>query len=453
MSVQLYNDTASIKLVRGSDVYNIDRGCDLRIYGSQLHITTAGGKEIHVVEYSEVTTPVTANIEALRVAVEAWKEDTVSVTVDTSGLAKAGEVVEVNSTSTALNDGQTFTGTYVDVVAYPSVVVAARSDQNCIVYVDFSPDGINTDSTLSYQMNANVNEVHRITVTRKYFRVRVTNNSGSNQTFLRVQSLKGNYQTLTNSLTSQIQADADTIVVRPLDFNLMVAENLYQNRENFIKDGYTPVMTTGVVTQDLWTEAGAYTGFVTSPSAAELVVAGADTGIVYYAYLASDTDLDYTFGAISITGAGTYPLGHDIWRCNFMFFTSTVSTTAFNVGKMTIRHTATPANIFTTIEIGRSQSYCAAYTVPYNSQIFIDRWTGAVRGGSTGSSDGFIWYRDYNASPRLRFPFELQFGSLYFDDVDYLIRVPSRTDIMPRIINNSANNLVAKFTYRLIKVK
>lgn len=38
-------------------------------------------------------------------------------------------------------------------------------------------------------------------------------------------------------------------------------------------------------------------------------------------------------------------------------------------------------------------------------------------------------------------------------DVDYLIKVPARTDLVPRILTASANNLVAKFSYRLIKVK
>lgn len=95
MSVQLYNDTASIRLVRGSDTYNIDRSCDLRVYGSQLHITTAGGKEIHVIEFSEVTVPVVANIAALRTAVEAWKEDTFSATIDTTVFTDGSQKTQI----------------------------------------------------------------------------------------------------------------------------------------------------------------------------------------------------------------------------------------------------------------------------------------------------------------------------------------------------------------------
>jgi hypothetical protein len=127
MSVQLYNDTASIKLVRGSDTYNIDRSCDLRVYGSQLHITSSGGKEYFVVEFSEVTIPVVANIEALRVAVEAWKEDTISATIDTTGLATSAKQDISNAYLLALNSlvpsqydyiSLTYTGANVTTVVY-----------------------------------------------------------------------------------------------------------------------------------------------------------------------------------------------------------------------------------------------------------------------------------------------------------------------------------------------
>lgn len=357
-----------------------------------------------------------------------------------------------NSTSTVLNSAGTFTGDWEDVSNYSALVFSLKTSQNATLLAQFSTDAINSDSSLTYDILANTNEVHRLTITKKYFRIVLTNNGEIAQTYLRLQTLLGNYSPLTSALNSVIYPDADAQTVRPLDFNLTIAEGLYFNRANTIKDGYTPTMGNGAVTQDVWTEAGVYTGFVSATDAGELLVAGADTGTVYYSYMATDTDLDYTFGSKAITGAGTYSLGHNIWRCNFMYFVSN-SATAFNVGKITLRHTATPTNIFVTIEASRSQSFCAAYTVPYNSAVYIDRWQGAVRGSASGSLDGFIWYRDFGGSPRYRFPFELQFGSLYFDDVDYLVKIPSRTDFIPRILTTSANALTAKFQYRLIKVK
>lgn len=365
---------------------------------------------------------------------------------------KTGEVDSNNSTSTPLNNGDTFTGTATLISGFSSITVACKTDQNGVLYVDLSTDGTNWDSILNYDVLASTNEVHRIGVTRGYFRVRFTNNSGSNQTYLRLSALKGQQTQLTSALNSVVQDDADAIITRPIDFNLMVAEGLYLDRNNTIKDGINFDIDTASVPEDITNEGGVYAGFPATAGAAEIVVAGADTGTVYYSYLESDTSTDYVFATKAVTGAGTYALGHNIWRCNFAYFVKN-STTLLNVGDITIRHTATPTNVFVVIPAGYSQSFCAAYTVPYNSSIYIDRFQGNLRGSSTGSLDGVFWYRSYGESPRYRFPFELQYGTLYFDDVDFLIKIPSRTDFIPRIITSSANNLVAKFSYRLIKVK
>lgn len=357
-----------------------------------------------------------------------------------------------NSSSTPLNAGVTFTGVAKDVILYNSLIVSCKTDQNGTLYVDFSTDGTNWDSTITFDSQANLNEVHGVTVSKKYARIRFTNTSASNQTFFRLQTLLGSQSQLTRPLNSLIHMDADSIVTTPLDLNLAIAEGLYQNRNVTIKDGITAQFNTNQVPQDFWTTLGAYTGFPATTAAAELVVAGADTGTVYYSYMATSTDTDYTFGSIAITGAATYPLGHNIYRCNFMYFIKN-STTAFNAGLMTIRHAATPANIFCTILAGYSQSYNAAYSVPTGSSIFIDRITANMKTSTAGFLDGYFWYRGNAESPRYRFPFEILSGSLYFDDIDYLIKIPEKTDIMPCILTSSANNLSAKISYRFIKTK
>lgn len=370
-----------------------------------------------------------------------------------SYLNDRGDVSTVNSSSSILTAGNTFTGTAEDVSRHASVVVSCYTDKAGTLYIEFSSDATNWDSSLAFTVSASTNEVHRFTISKKYVRVRFTNTSATIQTEFRLQTLFGKHSALTSPLNSIVQSDADTTLVRPLDFNLMVAEGLYQNRNNTIKDGLSGSISTGAVTEDLINQGGAYTGFPTGTiEAAEIVVSGADTGTVYYSYMATNTDLDYTIGSKAITGAGTYALGHNIWRCNFAYFVSS-SSTSLNVGNITIRNTITTTNIFVVISAGFSQSFCAAYTVPYGSSVYIDRFTGNMRGSASGSLDGYIWYRAFGESPRLRFPFELQFGSLYFDDVDYLIKIPERVDIIPRITSSSANNLTAKFSYRLIKVK
>jgi hypothetical protein len=362
-------------------------------------------------------------------------------------VADEGKVSTLNSTSVALAGGATYTGTGEDVSVFASVVVASLSDVNGTLQVQFSPDNINWDSTLVYETTGAINEVHRITVTRRFMRVRYINGSTA-QGFLRLQTLLGKQQTLTSSLNSVIQADADATIVRPLDFNLMVAEGLYQNRNNTIKDGINFDIDALSVPEDLWDNGGLYTGFVAAPVAAQINVAGADTGTVFYSYMATATDTNYTFASIAVAGAGNYALGHNVYRCNFMYFVA--STNVFNVSVITLRETATPTNIFVTIPIGLSQSYCAAYTVPFGATAYIDRITTNLRANTAGSCDGYFYFKPATESPRYRFPHEYNNQYVYFDDIDYLISIPSLTDIVPRITFSSANNLVAKISYRLI---
>lgn len=363
--------------------------------------------------------------------------------------ALSGQVDESNTTSTPLNASQSFTGQWVDVSAYPSVVVAIYADQAGDAIIQFSPNASNVDSQINIGFSANTNEVHRITITRKFFRLVINNTSLSNQTYLRAQVLLGSQTQLSSLLNAVVQKDSDALIVRPMDFNLLCAQNLYESLSTTIKDGINSTIATGTVPEDLWSVGGVYSGFPTGAvEAAECVVAGADTGTVYYSYLASSTSTEYTQGSVAVAGAGTYPLGHNIYRCNFMYFVG--STT--NVGTITIRNTPTTANVFVRIEAGEGQSYCAAYTVPAGSSIFFDRAQGNVRGNTAAvTADGFFWFRPLGESPRLRFPFSLQYGGLWFDDHDYLVRIPQQVDIMPRITTVSAT-VAVQFTYRFSRV-
>lgn len=442
--VQIYDDNSVLRLVvNGASQILAKALVSVRVYGNDVVIGYDGNEDYYRLAYTDVSVPTVTSAEDLRQKIGEYL----------FGIA-ANCLCTPNSTTTALDNGQTFTGEYRNVSKFNSVVTAVKTDTNAILYVDFSPDGINTDSTLTFNVAANVNEVHRIVVTRPYYRIRITNNSGSNQTYLRATALLGSQSALTSTLNSQIQADADTTVVRPLDFNLLVAENLYQNRQQFIKDGFNNDIDSLSVPEDINNEGGVYAGFpLGTPETGQIVVSGADTGTVVYAFMASIDDTDYTFASFDVTGAGTYTLPHNIYRCNFAFFINTTATrgTASNVGDITIRNTPTTTNVFCVIPAGYGQTFCSAYSVPAGSAVFIDRITGSVRGSTSGSMDGFFWYRGFNESPRLRFPFELQFGTLYFDDVDYLIRIPEKTDFCPRIIAASANNLQAKISYRIIK--
>lgn len=129
-----------------------------------------------------------------------------------------------NNTTTALNNGQTFTGEWEDVSQFSTVTVAVKTDQDGQFTVQFSPDGTNADSTLTrYYRTAKIEAPHNFTITRRYCRVTFTNNSGSNQTYLRLQTLYGARPQLNAPCDSTLAPDFDAIVTRPTDYKTEVA--------------------------------------------------------------------------------------------------------------------------------------------------------------------------------------------------------------------------------------
>lgn len=156
-----------------------------------------------------------------------------------------GKLVTNNSSDTALDNGASFTGKPIYVGNYPSITVAVLTDQSGKLYIQQSPDGNNWDSTLTYDVAASSNDVHRLTITRPFARVTYTNDSGSNQTYFRLTTLLGEQSHLTSTLSSVVQQDSDAQVVRPTDFRYEIAQSRYQNHTLWNKFGYnTDIDTT-----------------------------------------------------------------------------------------------------------------------------------------------------------------------------------------------------------------
>ena len=150
-----------------------------------------------------------------------------------------GEISSVNSTSTLIATGDNFTGVWEDVSKFESVVVAVKTDQDGYFEIQFSPDGINQDSTLTrYYRTSQIEAPHRFTITRQYFRVVFYNNSGTNQTYCRLQTILGLRGDLNSPLDSTLSQDFDSISVRPSDYHSEVALNRRQGATTWNKFGY-----------------------------------------------------------------------------------------------------------------------------------------------------------------------------------------------------------------------
>jgi len=170
---------------------------------------------------------------------------------DTSGNpvnlgSNPGQVSTVNSNTTPLSANTSFTGEWEDVSGFDSLVVAAKTDQNGEFYIQFSPDGVNVDSSLTRYYRVGIIEApHRFTITRRYFRVVFTNSSASAQTFFRLQSLFGSKGYLNAPLDSTLAQDFDSVAVRPSDPKDELILGLRQGSSGSLKFGFNANVSSG----------------------------------------------------------------------------------------------------------------------------------------------------------------------------------------------------------------
>jgi len=363
-------------------------------------------------------------------------------------------IVAGNQTISPLANGATFTGVAAYVGDRASVSIALRADQRCAAYMEFSPDTENWDSSLMYRVEANVNEVHRLTVTRAYFRVRVVNDSGADQTVLRVQTLAGEVSHLSSPLNSSIQADADAAVSRTFGEEFMAARGLLSDVQIINKFGRNSDVDTGTVPEDVWNGGSTYAGFPTgAPEEFQVFSSSAsDVGVLTFTYLASDTSTAYSTGTVTLNGTTPVNTGVTGYRMHAANYSSGSATT-FNVGTITLRHRTTTANVFCVMPVGRSQTNICVYTVPAGSTAYIRRLFCRMIGSATGQVDGSVWVRTLNGSPRLRRPFTAG-TSAPFEEYPYGgLVIQAGADITVRISSASANNLdiIAGFDIVLVK--
>jgi len=113
-----------------------------------------------------------------------------SVKVSTDGglIINQNTVVDaLNSTTANLAAGATFTGSAVPDLNYTAVQYIISASQDCAVYVDQSPDGVNWDISDQFAFHAPTGNGNTIQLVASYYRVRVTNTSATATTFLRLQ--------------------------------------------------------------------------------------------------------------------------------------------------------------------------------------------------------------------------------------------------------------------------
>ena len=125
-----------------------------------------------------------------------------------------------NNSNQLLTDTSIFEGYAENVINFASINVSCITDQNGLLYTEFSHDGTNWDHTETHTLVASTTFHVQVLVRAKYYRVRVENNSGSDQTYLRLQSkFDLNPTTVTLSTTDNSVLDDIALSVDNIDTN------------------------------------------------------------------------------------------------------------------------------------------------------------------------------------------------------------------------------------------
>lgn len=281
-----------------------------------------------------------------------------------------------NSTSTPLDDGQTFTGTG-ELNGHPDVLVTVKTDQDATLYTDFSPDGTNWDSSLTFTVTAGINEIHRLVKGARYFRVRLANSSGSNQTYLRLHTSYGTFSLLTAPRNLTVGTDNDTALVRPTDFRLDQALGRYTGESFRRKFGYNSNVTNAAKEVVSGLSTSSFGGFLQTATAVRIKAGGdvADTAAGAGARSVTVEGLDANFDAVSETITTNGASASSATSATFIRVLRAYVATAgtyhgSNTAGITIENSTGGTDLIL-IEAGEGQSESAFDTVPAGYTVYL----------------------------------------------------------------------------------
>lgn len=352
--------------------------------------------------------------------------------LSTNNDASSGIISDTNSSTEALTAGSTFTGDWVDVTSYNSIVVSVKTDRNGSFRVQYSPDANNVDSTLTrYYRTTKIEAPHRFTNTRKYARVTFTNDSSSDQTFLRLQTTLGDRSDLNAPLDSTLSPDFDAIAVRPTDYTTEVALGRRQGASLWNKFGYNEDIDSATP-EVIASFGGAFNQRLTNAEQLDIVSTSTNdtnssgTGVrqlvIFGVGGTSASDRNEITDVVALNGTTTVNSNLLFWGVNRMTIFQS-GTANSNVGTITAT-AGTSGNTMAQMPAGEGTTQQCIFYVPESYQ-FLATWlyTHAIK-SSGGGSNPDVTFKAYVYSEVVGSQFEV-----YRDDID--LSIETSRDIKP----------------------
>lgn len=354
-----------------------------------------------------------------------------------------------NSSTTALDNSEVFTGEWEEATGYNSVVIAISTDQNGTYSIQFSPDGSNQDSTLTrYYKASQINAPHRFTITRRYFRVVFTNDSGSNQTYFRLQTSLGEKEALNVPIDGTVSQDYDATVVRPTDTIDEIALGLRQGVTTWQKFGYNTDVDSAS-SEVIWAVGGPYT-ILTSASTLTIVSSDvdddgdpADTGARTIIIYGIDANRESQTEVVTMNGT-TNVVTSSTWLGINRVAVASAGSSQANEGNITITAT-TGGSVQAYIPAGQSVTQQLIYFTPSNARSLV-KYLRLVADKDSGGGNPRITFYCYAYSSVSNATYEL-FRELVDTDVrseiDITFNIPlllTEGDVFWVEANTSAND-------------
>jgi hypothetical protein len=318
----------------------------------------------------------------------------------------AGRVIAEMSSNVTLTNGSTFDSVssngWVDLSAYNSITVAVAASHNGAFTIEFSADGANVDSTISRTYSTTkIIPPERFTVGRQYGKVTFTNNSGSNQTFFRMQTLAGDKTVLNTPIDSVLSQRFDSNPVRNDNYYHDVGLNRREGAVNWRKYGYTTVMGTASPTT-IWSNNSRFQPLATAENLFLVSSSTADdsgsTGLEEARIYGVGAGYTYQIEDVVMNGTGTVTTT-DTWLGVNRISPLLAGSSKFNEGLITVT-AGTSTTVQAEMPANTNSTQQALFFCPANRRFMMDKIiiNTLKQSGSSPVVQIYVYLHDFSAN-------------------------------------------------------